>query len=447
MVIRRASKALIVGVTALLWSSFGQTASGTDNASNADVVAKVQARLQAITDHRFYRHWTGVDERVALEQAAAATQGSLHGSVIAVKDNIDLSWLATAAGASVLAERRPARNATVVDRLLAAGAIIPGHTNMDTWARGVRSVSQTTGATANAHNAAYGPMGSSGGSAVAVALGEADAALGTDTCGSLRYPAAANLVLGLRPTPGLVSRSGVVPLSPTQDVVGPIAIDPNTLAAMLDVIAGSDPRDPLTATAPLRDHTYTDFLIAAQRQPRTWRVGVVRSLGAYRSDASGATMLDRLSNAGIQLVDVTLPVLADANVINDESAATRRLVLANTDEREWLAEPLVVTDRESYRRRIARRRTNATALIALMDRQNLDALVYPTTPFLPSLRGAAQPSGNCHVSATSGLPALAVPHGLDQRGVPVSGIDLLARPFAEDQLLALAQTLMASRGP
>jgi amidase len=433
------SRALGVAAgAAFALSSVTAPASG----SESDTVVRVRARLQAIRGHRMYRHWTNVDESTALAQAAAAPPGALTGAVVAVKDNVDLSWLPTAAGASALAERQPRRNATVVDRLLAAGAVIPGHTNMDTWARGVRSVSQTTGATANAHNPTFGPMGSSGGSAVAVALGEADAALGTDTCGSLRYPAAANLVLGLRPTPGLVSRAGVVPLSPTEDVVGPIASDVATLATMLDVIAGPDTRDPLTAQTPSRDRTYTHRLGESRTTARAWRVGVVRGLGAYRDDATGISMTERMAIAGITLVDVRLPTLRDANVIDDESAATQPLVLADADERTWLFDQLRIPAQRSYQRRLENRATNAAALISLMDAGNLDAIAYPTTPFLPALRGASQPSANCQVSATSGLPALAVPHGLDRRGVPVPGVDLLGRPFAEDQLLALADRIV-----
>ena len=420
----------------------GAFAGGTE----LDLVAAVRARLEMIESHRSYRHWSAVDEREALAQAVNAPLGPLHGTVVAVKDNIDLLWLPTSAGARALVNRRPTANATVVDRLLAAGAVIPGHTNMDTWARGVRTVSQTVGATANARNPKYGPMGSSGGSAVAVALGDADAALGTDTCGSLRYPAAANLILGLRPTPGLVSRAGVVPLSPTQDVVGPMARDVATLAAVLDVIAGPDPRDPLTSTAPKRERTYTQDL-AVDRNSAPWRVGVVRSLGAYRHDASGDTMLNRLVRAEIVVVDVRLPSLLEASVIDEESSATRPMVLSGSGEQRWLSEPLPVTNAVEYRTRRIHRMENAARLIDVMDRFDLDALAYPTTPFLPSLRGAPQPSANCHVSATSGLPALALPLGLDERRVPVPGIDLLGRPFDEERLLQLALIITGAPAP
>ena len=417
----------------------------------------VRARFLTIRAHGSYRAWTNLDEGIAVQQAQTAIVGPLTGQLVAVKDNIDLDWLTTSAGAIALRDRLPRRNATVVDRLLAAGAIIPGHTNMDTWARGVRTVSETHGATANARNPRLGPMGSSGGTAVAVALGDADIGLGTDTCGSIRYPAAANLLYGLRPTPGVISRSGIVPLSPTQDVVGPIGPTVVSLAVVLDVIGGPDPRDPLTAAAPIRQRTYTDELAEASSGAlpfRVWRVGVVSSLGPYRRDSKGKTMLDRVRESGIAAVDVSLPLLPLASVIDIESKVIRPMVAAGADERSWLTiggiggiggigkAKVQVTGRSvEYGRLRAARLVVQARLIDLMDTNRLDALVYPTTPFLPAERGAAQRSANCHLAATGGLPALAIPHGLNADNVPVPGVDLLGRPFQEDTLLALAQRL------
>ena len=410
----------------------------------------VRARFVTIRAHGSYRAWTNLDEGVALQQAQTGIVGPLTGQLVAVKDNIDLDWLTTSGGASVLKDRHPRRNATVIDRLLAAGAIIPGHTNMDTWARGVRTVSETHGATANARNPRLGPMGSSGGTAVAVALGDADVGLGTDTCGSIRYPAAANLLYGLRPTPGVISRSGIVPLSPTQDVVGPIGPTVASLAVVLDVIGGPDPRDPLTAAAPIRQRTYTDELAQASSgalPSRTWRVGVVRSLGTYRRDSKGKTMLDRVRDSGIAAVEVSVPALPVASVIDIESKVTRPLVLAGADERSWLTpegigKAVKASGRaEEFERLRAARSAVQARLLDLMDMNRLDALVYPTTPFLPAERGAPQRSANCHLAATGGLPALAIPHGLNADNVPVPGVDLLGRPFQEDTLLALAQRL------
>ena len=229
---------IVVGLAVAPWC--GGSAGAQVEPRSVDVVRK---RFVTIRAHSSYRVWTNLNEGVALQQAQTGIVGPLTGQLVAVKDNIDLDWLTTSAGANALKDRHPRRNATVIDRLLAAGAIIPGHTNMDTWARGTRTVSETNGATANARNPRLGPMGSSGGTAVAVALGDADVGLGTDTCGSIRYPAAANLLYGLRPTPGVISRSGIVPLSPTQDVVGPIGPTVASLAVVLDVIGGPDPRD------------------------------------------------------------------------------------------------------------------------------------------------------------------------------------------------------------
>lgn len=406
-------------------------------------VISTRARFASIRAHSSYRAWTNLDEDVALVQAQDAVDGLLAGQIVAVKDNIDLDWLPTSAGAQVLRSRQPARNATVVDRLLAAGAIIPGHTNMDTWARGVRTVSETLGSTANGRNAQYGPMGSSGGTAAAIALGDADVGLGTDTCGSIRYPAAANLLYGLRPTSGLVSRSGIVPLSPTQDVVGPIGPTIASLARVLDVIAGPDPRDPLTAAAPTRSTTYTD-LLASVDSTRKWRVGVVRSLGPFRVDDTGRTMIDRLRASGVELVEVSLPALPNASVIDLESTATRSMVKAGLDEQTWMTSPtkeLVTTDTRRYRQLLAARLLVTQRLVAALDTNRLDALAYPTTPYLPAKRGERQRSANCHLAATSGLPALAVPHTMNASNVPVPGIDLLGRPFDEATLLAIGQLL------
>jgi amidase len=424
----------------------GSTVEHTDDLVHA--FAHLDEQIERRRKHRPFGAWTATDDAVARVQLAAASSrepGPMRFRTVAVKDNIDVVGLPTTAGASVLATRRPTRNATVVERLLDHGAVVLGHTNMDTWARGVRSVSQTAGSTGNAWDASLGPMGSSGGSAVAVAHDDADIGIGTDTCGSLRYPAAANLVFALRPTPGVVSRAGVIPLSPTQDVVGPIARSPLDLAITLDAIAGADPRDPLTLGIPKPTTRYVDAVAGTTPTAGRWRVGIVTTLGRFRADASGHTMLDRLRDAGIELVPVGLPGLPDANVIDHESLPSRALVLGGADESLWLAEPLRVTDPHRYAIRIRARLRVAESLVDVLDDNHLVAIVYPTTPYLPARRGAAQPSANCHLSSTSGLPALTVPHGLDGTGVPVPGIDLLGRPFDETTLLALAAALTADR--
>ena len=159
-------------------------------------------------------------------------------------------------------------------------------------------------------------------------------------------------------------------------------------------------------------------------------------------------MLDRVRESGVTQVDVSLPPLPAASVIDIESKVTRPLVVAGADERTWLTAEgirratLKGTGRAvEYGRLRAARLVVQARLIDLMDTNRLDALVYPTTPFLPAERGARQRSANCHLAATGGLPALAIPHGLNADNVPVPGVDLLGRPFQEDTLLALAQRL------
>ena len=430
--------AVVIATIARVQSMAGANPVGT---GVGERIRAVEATFAAIRAHRSYRHWTGVDETMALAQAQFAPAGPLTGLVVGVKDNIDLSWLPTAAGVEALRDRRPIRNATVVDRLLDAGAVVAGHTNMDTWARGVRTVSETTGSTANAWNPSLGPMGSSGGSAVAVALGEIGGALGTDTCGSLRYPAAANVIHALRPTPGLVSRAGVVPLAPTQDVVGPMARDVRTLARLLDAIDGPDPRDPLTIGVPRPERTYTELLGDETRTAigadRMYRVGIIRTLGSFRNDAMNDSMIDKMRRVRIELVEVAMPSAPFSSVINDESAATRPLVLAGADESRWLSRPLRPPGSSAYASRLRDRTVAAGRLTALLDGEDLDAIAYPTTPYAPALRGAPQRSANCRYSATSGLPALSLGHGFDAAGTPVPGIDLLGRAFDEATLLRI----------
>ena len=393
--------------------------------------------------------WLALDhDRVARTaqrlDADAGPPGLVEGMLIAVKDNLDTADLVTTAGSDRLRVRLPQTDATAVERVRSAGGLILGKTNLDTFARGVHTVSEVGGATANAWDSRRGPGGSSGGSAVAVATGAADAALGSDTCGSLRYPAVYNGVFGLRPTPGLVSRVGLVPLAPTQDVVGPLARNVADVAALLDVIASVDPGDPLTATAPRPETPYRRTIDGP-----TARIGVVRSMGVFASDRTGRTVLDVLRLSGADLVPVMLPTLPDANVIEDEYPAAKAMFLAGplSDGRPtWLIGPLPTRDRAGYARRLANHHSAQRLLVELLDGRSLDAIVYPTTPYPPARRGMAQPSANCGLAATSGLPALAMPHGLGADGVPTVGVDLLGRPFAEARLLQIAHRYELAAG-
>ena len=181
--------------------------------------------------------------------------GALQGAVIVVKDNIDTQGLATTAGSLALATNEPVKDAFVVDRLRAAHAVVLAKTNLSEWAnfRSTASISgwsSVGGQTYNGTHPGYSPCGSSAGSAAAVAAGLASAALGSETDGSIVCPASMNGVVGFKPTVGLVSRAGVVPISATQDTVGPITKTVGDAARVLSAIAGPDPADPATADIP-----------------------------------------------------------------------------------------------------------------------------------------------------------------------------------------------------
>jgi amidase len=346
--------------------------------------------------------------------------GVLDRRTVAVKANLDLVGLPASAGV-----RAPGRtpqagsNAFAVTQIENAGGLVVGVTNMDSWARGTKTVSEF-GSTGNAFDSKRSPLGSSGGSAVAVATGMVDLAVGTDTCGSIRYPASANGIFGLRPTTGAVSRAGVVPLSPTQDVVGPLARNVADLEALFSVLSIPDSRDPLTQV-PRRP----------SERVRTKRIGVLRGFGVLAR--SEGTPLAQLRAAGIELVDVRGTELSGASVINDEFEPARRLWRRNEEP----LGVLVVSDPRGYQQRLDSQARIRNRLLALLDTNRVDALVYPTTTAPPGARGARQVTGNCWLAANSGLPALAVP-GPVVNGFPTVGMDLLGRPFDEAALFALA---------
>lgn len=189
---------------------------------------------------------TAVDTAAELDRERARTgkRGPLHGIPIVLKDNVNTADLPTTAGNALFRDYVPGNDATVTDLLRRAGGIVVGKANMHEWAMGASTVSSLGGQTRNPYDPHRSPGGSSGGTAAAVAAGFATAGLGTDTLGSIRIPAARNNCVGLRPTAGLVSRAGIIPLSTTQDAVGPITRTVTDAALLLDVIAGPDPADP-----------------------------------------------------------------------------------------------------------------------------------------------------------------------------------------------------------
>jgi amidase len=248
------------------------------------------------------------------ERNQSGSRGPLHGIPILVKDNLDTGdEMPTTAGSLALADTHAGSDSTVVAKLRAAGAIILGKTNLSEWAnfRSTRSStgwSSVGGQTGNAYDPLRTPGGSSSGSGVAVALGFCAAAIGTETDGSVVIPAAMNGIVGIKPTVGLVSRAGIVPISASQDTAGPMARTVEDAALLLDAIAGPDPRDESTMNASTAIGSFGANL--DQATLRGARIGVARDYMGYHEgmDRKLAEALEQIIKAGGTIIDpVALP--------------------------------------------------------------------------------------------------------------------------------------------
>ncbi|MBT8211740.1 MAG: Asp-tRNA(Asn)/Glu-tRNA(Gln) amidotransferase subunit GatA, partial [Acidimicrobiia bacterium] len=238
--------------------------------------------------------------------AAGEDRGPLHGIPIALKDNMCTRGVETTCSSQILAGYVPPYDATVVDRLRVAGAVIAGKTNLDEFAMGSSTENSAYGPTRNPWDPELVPGGSSGGSAAAVAAGSAFGALGSDTGGSIRQPAALCGVVGVKPTYGLVSRYGLVAFASSLDQIGPLTRTVGDSVAMLDAIAGHDIHDATSYRGEV-----PEFGADLETGVAGMRVGVVRELMGDAIDAevqaSMRAMLDKLSDAGAEIVDVSMP--------------------------------------------------------------------------------------------------------------------------------------------
>jgi Asp-tRNA(Asn)/Glu-tRNA(Gln) amidotransferase A subunit family amidase len=299
--------------------------------------------------------------------------------------------------------------------------------------------------------------------------------MGSDTCGSIRIPAANNNLVGLRGTLGLSSRTGIVPLSSSQDIGGPIARSIPDLAILLDATVGADPSDPVTTAVRPQDDEDEPARIAFRRNldPKALegaRIGVVRSLFGSTPEDQEVTIivnraLDLLKKAGATVTDVTIPglddLLRDSSLIGSDFKFDLMEYLAKSPDApvkslgEILDKGLFHAALEStFRARNAptTRETEATrrarikqaalraVTLAVLDEQRLQAVVYPSLRRKPARIGEAQAGTNCSLSAHSGLPALSVPAGFTDDAVPV-GMELLGPAWSEQELLSLGYAI------
>ncbi|HLH25507.1 MAG TPA: amidase family protein [Chloroflexota bacterium] len=420
-----------------------------------------------------------LDEAERLDQRFAATGpvGPLHGIPVLVKDQVETVDMPTTYGSALFRGFLSGRNATAVERLRAAGALILAKTTMGEFASGY--CGSAFGVCRNPYDPEREPGGSSCGSGVGVAANFGVAAIGEDTFGSIRNPAARNSLVGLRPTVPLVSRFGMMPATPTQDTLGPIARTVRDTALLLDALAGYDPRDPVTAACVGHvPPTYTSFLDAEGL--RGARLGVIREPVSDDTDpatedfAQVRAVLDRalgeLAAGGAEIVDpLTIPDLRDlvrrsAGSFEGEAAIDGYLATHPNapvkSVREILLSPEVVPSRRArmledvghttsdpgyLQQQLARTALRQAVLVAMAD-HGLDALVYASLDHVPeriapdvltTTRRVTSRGANRALASYMGYPALTVPAGFVPAGLPV-GLELLGRPFTEGTLLKLA---------
>jgi amidase len=408
------------------------------------------------------------------ERAARGPRGPLHGIPVLVKDNFDVAGMPTTAGTLAFSTLRPTVDAFQVRKLREAGAVILGKTNMHELASGITNISSLTGQTRNPYDLARNPGGSSGGTGAAVAASFAAAGMGSDTCGSIRVPASHNNLVGLRGTAGLSSRTGIVPLSHTQDIAGPLARTVTDLALMLEATVGPDDADPATQEGSPRPAPR--YRAALRRDGLGGaRIGVLTALvSASPDDEEMArvvrTAIEEMKKLGAETVDISIPgfeeLLRESSVINDEFTFDLADYLARVPDapvrslKEILDRGLhhgaldailktraAVEQRETehYRRARAKRTALRAAVLAAMDTERADALAYATIRRRPAIIGEPQLGSNCQLSATTGLPAISFPAGFTEDELPV-GIELLGRAFAEADLLKLAYAFEQATG-
>ena len=427
------------------------------------------------------------------ERINGQRRGPLHGVPVLIKDNLDtFDQMSTTAGSLALEGSHATRDAFVVERLRAAGAVILGKTNLSEWAnfRGNRSLSGWSGRGGQTRNPYYldrSPSGSSSGSAAAVSANFAALAIGTETNGSIVSPASYCGVVGLKPTVGLVSRAGIIPIAASQDSAGPLTRTVTDAAALLAVILGPDPRDAATAASAVHVPGHTAALLAPKPMPRA-RLGVARNLfrmhplvdpvfaralGALRehgaelidpiklpsrSDLGGADYQRMLFEfkAGLNAYFATLGSGASIRRIEDviefnQRHASRELQLFDQEILVEAAAKGPLTD-AAYVEADARCRKYSESLNAVMDEHRLDAIIAPTAgpaSTLDFINGDRSLGGSSSYAAIAGWPIITVPCG-DVFGLPV-GLSFFGRAWSEpllvDIALAFEQATHARRAP
>jgi Asp-tRNA(Asn)/Glu-tRNA(Gln) amidotransferase A subunit family amidase len=408
------------------------------------------------------------------ERRAGRVLSPLHGIPVIVKDNFNTFDMPTTAGALAFQNFIPTTDAFQVAKLRDAGAIILAKANLSEFAfSGSTSISSFGGTTVNPYDPLRSPAGSSGGTGAAIAANFGVIGFGTDTGGSIRNPSSFNGLVGVRPTIGLSSRSGVIPLALSQDTAGPMTRTVRDAAIALDFTVGFDPSDPITALSNGNiPASYTTNLTSNGLQGV--RIGVVRELFGTSTNPQLAaefatvngiidTAIARMTGLGATFTDVTIPnlssILASPTLSGFEFRDNLNAYLAGQPNAPYKTLTEIIASGQflpsnlttlNARNNVSDLATNTTYQDIITNRPTfvrnsllqamtgLDALLYPTTIAPPRLNTQTQQTGSSNrLSAFSGFPAVTLPAGFTGNGLPV-GMELLGRAFSEASLLQYA---------
>jgi amidase len=396
--------------------------------------------------------------------------GPLDGIPVVLKDNVDTRDMPTTGGSLSLAGYTPANDATITQKLRSAGAIILAKVNLHEFTIWGETFSSMGGQTLNPYDLTRTPGGSSGGTGAAVAANFAIAGIGTDSVNSIRSPASANCLVGIRPTLGLVSRAGIIPYSPTQDVAGPLTRSVTDAAKMLNVLVGYDPADPATAWSVGNvEEDYTKFLSGNGVQGK--RIGVLRSFfgnAAIHAEVNAIAnkAAEDLRALGAAMVELNTPDLDSGKISSDisvhlfefKSAINTYLAVANApfkslqeiissgkfhpNIRDSIERMQSLELDDAYRVRLQQRSELRQRVMKIMADDRLDAIIFPHQKRLVVPVGEAQVERNGSLGAVTGFPSIVVPGGFSSPtqtaglGVPV-GIEFLGRPWSEKLLIEI----------
>ena len=449
-----------------------QEAMETGAVTSAEITSMYLSRIRAydkagpVLNAMIWVNWDAVAEAQMLDRERARTgpRGALHGIPIILKDNYDTFDLPTSAGTLALAANIPPDDARQVQKLREAGVVILGKSNMHELASGITTIGSLGGQTLNPYDLRRNPGGSSGGTGTAIAASFAAVGWGSDTCGSIRIPSSQNNLVGLRPTKGLSSIDGIVPLSHSQDVGGPLARSIEDLAIALDATIGADPADP--ATTILEGRELPSFVSALNPSALSGaRIGILESyFGEGGVEAPAANIvrqaIEKMVELGADTITIEIPnlqnLISGSGVIGHEFkwdlidylAAVPDAPVSSLEEMLELGlihEALTPgmrrrnapesRDTDAYATALAKREPLRNAVVSVIEENQVDALIYPTMREPPSIIGQPQRGSNCSLSANTGLPALSIPAGWTG-GLPI-GLELLGRSLDDARLVAL----------